>query len=244
MNLTQRYEENTDRTKALTARINDRTTSHDERDQLMVERDEVGKASADLFEQLWQGHADTSRSVPVDLDRGFAWMIVASLRRVIEQIEKELERTDLTPYMWSMLRRRADTLRSTVNILHGRGFKRSAPEPVAEQLLVAEFPDDSVDFVEAGGESEAVALQQRMIDDEAIVHRYRVVPELGAPVNLFAPVMPYENVMKPMTRRQLAWVLREKGSENLTMPEDLESFTQDSPWGERNASAAAPGAFG
>jgi hypothetical protein len=225
----ERYAELVKRLTELNKIADNERVSPAARDAAWAEREAMGPESLELFAAAMAEMGETAVSEPVVVDRGLVMLMVDLILQVRRQVEREMERTDLTPYMWSMLKSRYDSLSRTLRIFEGRPIKQIDDWTKVEYLLLAEFDDGSVDFKEAVDADEARLIEEAFVAEGAVVTRYAVYPETGTEVLLFYPVMPHENIHKTMTPRQYHWVLRAKGERNLKLPESPEEYFASRP---------------
>ena len=221
---TARYVELVEQIRQL-ARISDnRDNSDEEREAARRAREPLIVEAGQLFDDVLREHQANAVSEPVIVDRGLSVLVGSLLVKLRREVERELERNDLTPYMYSTLVGKRDALSKVFRMFDSRALKWIDDFLVPEYLLVAEYDDDSVDFKEAADREEADEILADYVERGAVVTRYAVYPEVGNHVVLYYPVMPHENVHKSMTQRQYNWVLRRKGADNLTLPENVDEF--------------------
>ena len=158
---------------------------------------------------------------PLDVDLGMLSLIAQTLVQIRARFEHELERNDLTPYMWLMLHNRVDALNQTLGILGGKKPRGIPLEVVPTYVLHMEYDDGSIDYQEAYGAEEADQLEQAAVDEGAIVYRYLVVPEYGVAYPVFDPVRPHENRHRPISAAKFDRITRLKGGEHFDLPEEL-----------------------
>jgi hypothetical protein len=166
-------------------------------------------------------------SEPVLVDTGFLTLVVQFLVKVRYEVNKELDRNDLTPYMWSMMRKRYDALSTTLGIIQGKRTKNIDFEAVPSHVLFAEFDDESVEWAEAYDEDEAVKMNDEFVANGAVVYKYRVVPESGALVLVHDPIGPFDNRHRPINAYRYRAITRMKGGEHFSLPDDLRSVVID-----------------
>lgn len=147
-------------------------------------------------------------------DLGTLSSMAQLLVQVRAEMEKELARDDLTPYMWSLLNARVEGINVVLGILGGKKSRSVPLDTVPTHVLYAEYSDDSIDFAEADDEEEAERIRQHFIDEGAVVYRYRVMPETGERYPLTEPITPMTNRHRPMTGNKFRRVIRLKGGED------------------------------
>ena len=218
---TEQYLEVYDRIHELNQVADNQKYSHEERNEARTEREPLIVKAGELFGDMLDDQRSSFVAEPVVIDRGLSLLVTGVLIKLRHQIEREMERSDLTPYMWSTLKNKYDALSKVFRMFEGRPLKKIGDWIVdPEYLLTAEYHDDSVDFKEAFDTAEARELENAFVEDGAVVNRYRVFPEHGNTVTLFYPILPHENVHRTMTRRAYEWVVRVKKPENLNLPDD------------------------
>ena len=218
--VTEQYLEVYNRIHDLNQVADNQTFSREERDAARKAREPLTVKAGELFGAMLEEQRPNVVSEPVVIDRGLSLLVVGVLVNLRQQIEREMDRTDLTPYMWSTLKAKYDAISKVFRMFEGRPLNKIHDWVDPEYLLVAEFDDDSIDIKEAFDAGEANELETALVEDGAVVNRYRVYPEYGTDTTLFYPVLPHENVHRSMTRRAYEWVLRAKKPENLALPND------------------------
>jgi hypothetical protein len=221
---TERYVALLTQIRKLNAVADTRNYGEEDRESARREREPLTHEAAELFALMMEEHADSFVSEPLHFDRGLVLLVEAVLVKLRHEIDRELERNDLTPYMWSTLRGKSMALSKVFRMLDGRPLKKITDWVVPQYLLIAEYDDESVDFEEAADEEEANEVLDGYVGSGAIVHRYAVYPETGTMLTLFHPVLPHENIHKTMTQRAYDWTVRAKGAENLMLPADPSAF--------------------
>lgn len=206
----------------------------DDRNDARLAREKLTIEAGEIFDQVLEENRSLTTSEPVIIDHGLAMMMAKVLVEVRSQLDREIERTDLTPYMWSMLVGKRDAVSKVFRMIENRPVSKIEDWVEPEFLLLAEFDDDSVDFKEAYDRDEAEQIMADFVERGAVVTRYAVYPERGDRNVLFYPVLPHENNHRPMTQRQYNWVLRRKGAENLTLPENIDGLITH-PYGTSDA---------
>lgn len=220
----RRYAVLYDKIRALNQIADSNQYPDDDRDDARRAREVLMIEAGQIFDDVLEENRALFRSEPVIIEHGLAMLVSKVLVELRTQIEREMERNDLTPYMWSSLSTKRDALAKVFRMLEGRPLRKIHDWVVPEYLLLAEFDDDSVDFKEALDADEADALTEDFIERGAVVTRYATYQETGDKSILFYPVLPHENNHRTMTQRQYNWTLRTKGAENLTLPENPDEF--------------------
>ena len=195
-----------------------------EMELLDAERQRLEEEIGDLLFRVNEAAVDEGwepTTDPLYLDLGLLSLMAQTLVQIRARFEHELERNDLTPYMWLMLHNRVDNLNQTLGILGGKKARGIPLEAVPTYVLHMEYDDDSIDFQEAYSAEEADQLQQAAVDEGAIVYRHMVLPEYGATYPVFDPVRPHENRHRPISASKFDRITRLKGGEHFDLPDEL-----------------------
>lgn len=220
----RRYAELYDRIRELNRIADNQHCTYAERQAAREEREPLTVEAGEVFNDVLAEHEGISPAKPVILDRGLVLLVAGTLLQIRHQIDRELERNDLTPYMWSSLIGKRDAISKVFRMLEGRPLKKIDDWVIPQHLLTAEFDDDSIDFKEALDDDEAQEIEDDYVERGAVVTHYRTYPETGDKIVLFYPVLPHENGHRQMTQRQYNWTLRKKGAHNLNLPESLDGL--------------------
>ena len=215
-----------DRIKELAKQVGSRKRGDPLREAAHLERQQLFETSADLLYQLAEDQEREWEPVtePYVIDLGAASFIAQTLVEIRDRIERELERDDLTPYMWMMLRNRFEHLNGVLGIIGGKKSRGNPIESVPTLLVYAEYEDGSIDVQEAHSGEEADEIEEGWIEEGAVVCRYSVFPELGTPATLFDPVSPLENRQRTLSPRKFDRLVRLKGGEKFDLPDEIREF--------------------
>lgn len=145
----------------------------------------------------FQAADEPLHSQRVEVDSAVAGFIIRILRRVLAEVEREFQRTDLYPNIRNDLFHRKRSLETVVGVLKG---KRGAEDMVASPmfLIIAEFDDDSMDFAEASDEAERVAWEAHFQAQGGVTTTYLALPESGNHTTLHSPISSDENQFEDM----------------------------------------------
>jgi hypothetical protein len=197
------------------------------KDVFFQRRQLIERYTALLFSYHDQSVDEELHSEEITADLGFVSSVVQFLVKVRHELGKELQRDDLTPYLWSVLRKRHEGLSYAIGALHGKRSQNVEVEPVPTHVLTAEFDDGSLEWTEAYDEEEAKRLEQEFVDDGAVVYRFACYPEFGSVVYVHTPVRNLDNRHRPMTETRYRQLVRLKGSERFKLPDEMRRFVVD-----------------
>lgn len=176
-------------------------------------------------------------SQPVLIDSGVADAMISLLSQVRGQIERELERDDLYPNVRNNLYRKGLSLDLVISMFRkGRSIEEIEETPPS-YALYAEYDDGSIDLIEADDQEQADEFTERLMNEGALVTRYRVIPEEGTKVMVHEPVTSLTNVYKPVPDHVLRRMLQTVGVDKVKLPpEDQDRiqrlFSRDTPRGD------------
>lgn len=215
-----------DEIKRLSKQIRKSERGSDREAELLTRRRALDEELlSQVFEYLAEeDEAFTPASDLVLEDLGVVSFMAQVMMRVREQIERELARDDLTPYMWSIMHKRLEGVNVALGVLGGKRARNVEIEPQPSHLLYAEYDDGTIDFAEADDREEADRIEQAWVDEGAIVYRYRALPEMGESVPLFEPVMPIDNRQRPISQPKYERLVRLKGNDRFNLPDELREF--------------------
>ena len=205
-------------------------------DPLLVE--EMRQLEIDLADHVYNYQVQEEEefepvSETVTADLGMISTLAQLLVRVRDEMEKELTRDDLTPYMYSILLRRRDSVNDVLGLLGGRRARGTPLEKVPTYLVYAEYDDGSIDVQEAYGRDEALKIGGELVEEGAVVYTYQVLSEYGYEYPVFEPVRPIENRQRPISRNKYERLVRLKGGEKFRLPEEIKDVViADFRWGQ------------
>lgn len=178
----------------------------------------------------------TPVSEPVEEDAGVLAFFYDLILRAYQEVGRELTRDDLTPYMYSMLRRRHESLQMVFNMLGGRSTRNAIDETegsISSYVLYAEYDDGSIDFAEADDKDEADRIEDTWIADGAVVTRYRALREVGRMQYIASPILPLDNQQKAMPTGSYVRLCRIKKNDKFNLPPELYDLVVSDHWGDR-----------
>lgn len=196
------------------------TTDQDEKTALVAKRDRLDEA---LSQKTWNIlNGEERRSEPVVMDSGVSNFIVDVLTRVKLEIERELEREDLYPNIRDGLFKKGRALEDVMRMFYGDRRENKIDDLHVRELLLIEFDDDSVDFIELEDDSEVEEITMDLIAQGGVVTRYSVIPYGGSDVHVHTPLTEADNHYKPLPPDILHRVLyASKGK--VRLPDDFEA---------------------
>ena len=172
------------------------------------------------YQQLEEGSFEPSSSA-VSADLGLLATMAQFLVEVRAEMNRELDRDDLTPYMWDRLLHRKSAIDTVLGVLGGKRTRRFPLEPVPTFVVHSEYDDGTLDIEEAIGRDEARATERARIDEGAVVYTYMVIPEHGTRLPVFEPITPIENQQRTIGRKKFERLVRMKGGEKFLLPDGL-----------------------